>query len=100
MASFPKEVGISDDVFSANGIANRRRGSQIAIKFRRENYSVLCPVWLDFLSVDLTHCPHCGGQLRIIAAIMQRQAIEKILNHLGLEAQPPPRAPARGQMVF
>jgi hypothetical protein len=52
MASFPKEVGISDDVFSANGVANRRRGSQIAIKFRRENYSVLWLVWLDFLSVN------------------------------------------------
>ncbi len=51
-------------------------------------------------NLDLTHCPHCGGELRIIAAIVQRKAIEKILNHLGLEAQPPPRAPARGQMAF
>jgi hypothetical protein len=51
-------------------------------------------------NLDLTHCPHCGGELRIVVAILQRQAIEKILNHLGLEAQPPPRAPARGQMMF
>jgi Putative transposase len=51
-------------------------------------------------NLDLTQCPHCGGELRIVAAILQRQAIEKILNHLGLEAQPPPRAPARGQMAF
>jgi hypothetical protein len=51
-------------------------------------------------NLDLTQCPHCGGQLRIVAAILQRQAIEKILNHLGLEAQPPPRGPARGQMSF
>jgi hypothetical protein len=29
MASFPKEVVISETVFSANGIANRRKGSQI-----------------------------------------------------------------------
>jgi hypothetical protein len=27
-------------------------------------------------------------------------AIEKILNDLGLDPQPPPRAPARGQMAF
>jgi hypothetical protein len=27
-------------------------------------------------------------------------ANEKILNHLGLDPQPPPRAPARGQMAF
>jgi hypothetical protein len=52
------------------------------------------------LNLDLTHCPHCGGQLRVVAAILQPQAIDKILNHLGLEAQPPPRAPARGQMAF
>jgi hypothetical protein len=44
-------------------------------------------------NLDLTHCPQCGGELRTVAAILQRQAIEKILNHLGLEAQPPPRAP-------
>jgi Putative transposase len=50
--------------------------------------------------LDLTRCPHCGGDLRIVAAILQRQAIEKILNHLGLGPQPPPRAPARGQMAF
>jgi hypothetical protein len=51
-------------------------------------------------NLDLTQCPHCGGELRIVAAILQRQAIEKILNHLGLDPQPPPRAPARGQMAF
>jgi hypothetical protein len=51
-------------------------------------------------NLDLTQCPHCGGELRIVAAILQRQTIEKILNHLGLEAQPPPRAPARGQMAL
>jgi Putative transposase len=51
-------------------------------------------------NLDLTHCPHCGGELRIVSAILQRQAIEKILNHLGLDPQPPPRAPARGQMAF
>jgi hypothetical protein len=51
-------------------------------------------------NLDLTQCPHCGGDLRIVAAILQRQAIEKILNHLGLDPQPPPRAPARGQMAF
>jgi Putative transposase len=51
-------------------------------------------------NLDLTHCPHCGGQLKIVAAILQRQAIDKILNHLGLDPQPPPRAPARGQMTF
>jgi Putative transposase len=25
-------------------------------------------------NLDLTHCPHCGGDLRMIAPVMQRQA--------------------------
>jgi hypothetical protein len=48
--------------------------------------------------LDLAHCPNCGGALTIIAAILERPVIEKILTHLGLQARPPPQAPARGQM--
>ena len=44
----------------------------------------------------MEHCPNCGGgQLKMIAAILERLVIEKILMHLGLRAQPPPKAPAR-----
>jgi len=45
--------------------------------------------------IDLEHCPNRGGQLKIIAAIMEQPVIEKILTHLGLPARAPPRAPAR-----
>ena len=46
--------------------------------------------------IDLQHCPHCGaGELKIIAAILERPAIEKILTHLGIDPQPPPRGRAR-----
>jgi hypothetical protein len=45
--------------------------------------------------IDLESCPNCGGPLKIIAAIEQPNAIHKILTHLGLQAHPPPRAPAR-----
>ena len=45
--------------------------------------------------LDLEHCPNCGGQLNIIAAILEQPVIEKILTHLGLQARAPPRAPAR-----
>jgi hypothetical protein len=44
--------------------------------------------------IDIEHCPHCGGQLKLIAAIVEPAAIARILTHLGLAAQPPPRAPA------
>ncbi len=46
--------------------------------------------------IDMQHCPHCGaGELKIIAAILERPVIEKILTHLGLDPQPPPRGRAR-----
>ena len=44
--------------------------------------------------IDIEHCPHCGGQLKLIAAIEEPAVIQRILTHLGLAAQPPPRAAA------
>jgi len=45
----------------------------------------------------MAHCPNCGGELKIIAAIMEQPVIEKILTHLGLQADCGRRsAPARG----
>ena len=49
--------------------------------------------------LDLEHCPNCGGELKIIAAILEQPVIEKILTQLGLQARAPPRAPARGQAL-
>ena len=44
----------------------------------------------------LRHCPNCGrGELKIIAAILERPVIEKILTYLGVDPQPPPRGRAR-----
>ena len=45
--------------------------------------------------IDLEHCPNCGGELKIIAAILAAPVIERILTHLGLQARAPPRVPAR-----
>ena len=49
--------------------------------------------------LDLEHGPNCGGELRIIAAILEQPVIESILTHLGLQARAPPRAPARGSQL-
>ncbi len=44
----------------------------------------------------MPHGPDCGdGELEIIAAILERPVIGKILSHLGLDPQPPPRRQAR-----
>lgn len=46
--------------------------------------------------IDMHTCPNCGGgELMIIAAILEQPVIEKILTHRGLDSQPPPRGRAR-----
>ena len=45
--------------------------------------------------IDMAHCPNCGGELKIIAAILEQSVIEKILTHLGLQARGPGRRHAR-----
>lgn len=51
----------------------------------------------DF-DIDMHTCPNCGGgELKIIAAILEWPVIEKILIHFVLDPQAPPRgAGARG----
>ena len=51
------------------------------------------------IELELEHCPNCGGELKIIAAILEAPVIEKSLRHLGLQARAPPRASARGQAL-
>jgi len=50
--------------------------------------------------IDIEHCPHCGGELKIIAAIQEPRVIAKILDHLGLPTRAPPRAPAQSFELF
>ena len=50
--------------------------------------------------IDIEHCPHCGGTMKIIAAIEEPALIAKILAHLGLPTRAPPRAPARAFAFF
>jgi hypothetical protein len=46
-------------------------------------------------SIDMETCRHCGGEMKIIAAIMENAVVEKILKHVGLPHKPPDIAPAR-----
>ena len=49
--------------------------------------------------IDLEPCPNCGGELKIIVAILKSAVIERILTHLGLQARAPLRAPARERQL-
>jgi hypothetical protein len=45
--------------------------------------------------VDVTACAKCGGRLRVLAVIRERESVRRILAHLGLPSEAPPLARAR-----
>jgi hypothetical protein len=45
-------------------------------------------------------CPICGGQMRIIAFITYSADIRQILEHIGVDAEPPRIKPARGPPLW
>jgi len=45
-------------------------------------------------------CPICGGQMRIIAFITHSADIRHILEHIGVESEPPHITPARGPPLW
>jgi hypothetical protein len=55
--------------------------------------------------IDIEHCPSCGGEIKIIAAILAASAIKKILVHLvhlvhlGQQARAPTRRPAAPTII-
>ena len=40
-------------------------------------------------------CPRCGGQMRLIAFITEGAQIRRILDHIGVDSEPPHVSPAR-----
>jgi len=53
-------------------------------------------------TIDMEVCPKCSGELKIVSAILEGDAIRKILGHLGIPDTPPMISPARlsPQMSF
>ena len=45
-------------------------------------------------------CPMCGGQMRLIAFITQGTQIRRILDHIGVDSEPPYISPARGPPLW
>ena len=45
-------------------------------------------------------CPRCGGNMRILAFVTEGVQIRRILEHIGVDAQAPPIAPARGPPLW
>ena len=49
-------------------------------------------------------CPRCGEPMRIIAFVLERDVIERILGHIGEPTEPPAilpaRSPPQGELGF
>ena len=50
--------------------------------------------------IDVTQCQHCKGEMSIVAAIIKRSEVARYLKHLGIEHEPPARAPPKYQQEF
>jgi hypothetical protein len=53
---------------------------------------------------DVLSCADCGGRIRLLAVILDRAALRKILSHIGLSCDPPTptaaRAPPECDLLF
>ena len=89
------------------------RGSQCAQMgiLRTGQDAILGVVRLDFLSASASAkmpamepkrllCPICGGQMRLIAFITNTAVARKILEHIGVDSQPPRITPPRGPPLW
>jgi hypothetical protein len=45
--------------------------------------------------IDVTKCESCGGDMVALGSVKDRDQIKRYLNHIGLDPDPPPLAPAR-----
>ena len=56
-------------------------------------------LWARMLSktfgVDVSVCPECGAEMKVVAMVHDQMQIARYLRHIGLSAHPPPVAPAR-----
>ena len=54
--------------------------------------------------MDIEICTLCGGKLKVISSIEEREVIDKILTHLGLDSKVPepfaPRGPPENREDF
>jgi len=64
----------------------------------------MCPrraQWADLMrhafGYELLSCPRCGCKMKLLACILDRASIRKILTRRGLSAEPPPCAAASGE---
>jgi hypothetical protein len=71
---------------------NRLLGGALYAATPRVDWSALLQ---RSFQVDVMQCAKCGGRLRVLAVITEREPVRRILAHLGLLPEAPPLAHAR-----
>jgi hypothetical protein len=72
------------------------RPHQAGCQARKHKAVLIAPIYEVFPLL----CPICGGHMRIIAFITQSADIRQILDHIGVESEPPKISPARGPPLW
>ena len=67
-------------------------GSAIGMRRHRVEWAKLLKRVFQY---DVTVCPSCGGEMKVIAALTEPGPIRKFLDHVGLPSRAPPLSPAR-----
>ncbi len=49
--------------------------------------------------IDVTKCDACGSDRVAVCSVMERTSVQRYLRHLGLDLDPPARAPPRSTTV-
>jgi hypothetical protein len=60
--------------------------------------------WAELLErvfrIDVLRCERCGGRMTVLAFLIERASVKKVLEHLGLPTTGPPIAKARSAVEF
>lgn len=82
----------SDAEVKGPGAVAAPRGAEEPKKPGRFPWSSL--IWRVFLE-DVLACTRCGGRMELVANVMSKEGIARVLEHLGVSADPPQFHPAR-----
>ena len=87
----PPGSGESAEAAAALREEDRPASGPVPLRERRLSWSELLR---RVFAIDAFRCDHCGGRMRILAAIDQPEVIRAILDCLGLNSRAPPLTPA------
>jgi len=82
------------------GQANDRAPEPVPVPVKRPAHILWAVLIARIYEVFALLCPICGGQMRIIAFITYSADIRQILDHIGVDTEPPRITPSRGPPLW